>query len=178
VKLEDFSPKDILVNIHGYEKWDKGLTKSTTTKLIQEFPGQVYGISEKGYDNELYGRTHIPDENIIESKPQSGEFNNSNLDLQESEYILLAGGEIGACHWETYEILNQEVENSQFILPATACYGYIPTPNPDEFLLYSLDELLNGALDNQTTIEDSQKLINQSGISKYDPDQTQIGRVF
>lgn len=145
-----FREDDVLFNIHGYTRFDKGLIEGSLTKLINDFPGEVFGVAEQGYSEDLYGFEQIPSENVFFSKPYSGVFDLEN-EIEDPNSVVVAGGELSSCLNESYNILQEEMNDCSFILPTKSCYGYHSSSNPEEYLLFTLDEVLNGDYDTVST---------------------------
>lgn len=169
--INDLSAQDVFVNVHGYEKWDKGLTKEPIENIVEDFPGEIFGVAEEGFGDELHGRENIPDENIIQSRPQQGRFDRRGLGIKDADYVVMAGGEYGLCHHGAYEIMRNEADDAEFIFPPEACFGWYKCSKP-EFMGYRLDELHNGTLPVSDQQYFSQKIIEERGenekMGEYD----------
>lgn len=137
----DFGNKDVLFNIHGYDRFDNGLVEESLTNLMHDFPGETFAVSEPGYAEKIYGIDSVPSENIFYSEPYSGEFK-IDYEFDDPDIVVVAGGELGSCLRESYNILQDEFTDSSFVLPPSSCYGYQPSANPNEHLIFTLEDVL------------------------------------
>lgn len=176
ISIEDLGEKDVLVNVHGYEKWDKGLTRQETESIISEFPGDVYGVAEHGYQDDLYGSEHMEDENVLITAPRTGHFEERNLGIRGANHLVITGGHLGQCHKEVYKILEDEAnEDTEIIFPPEACFGHVASSAPVQ-LLYSLENLQKGNLEG---IEQDQEFFikdvaEKTRLEEYDWNRTSI----
>lgn len=165
--IDDFGEQDVFVNIHGYDRWDiRSQVEEPVERISEEFPGKVFGVAEEGFEDELYG--HEDMDLTIQSRPRSGKFDRRGLEIDDANYVVLSGGEYGACHHSSYEILRSEVDDAEFIFPPEACFGWVECKNPD-LSSYTLDEFQRGTLPVNDQQYFGQKIIERrEDLGDYD----------
>lgn len=176
--IEEFGEDDVFVNVHGYDRWDRGITEDAMRKIAELFPGKIYGIAEEGFEDQLHTRDQTEEENIIRSREEQGRFDRRGLGIENADHVVLAGGEYGFCHNKAYRIIEREVDDAEFIFPPEACFGLAETSNPDLFL-YTFDEFQSGDL----PVEDTTYFVEQIAETKqrheeYDWSQCSIQPVL
>lgn len=178
MEFGEFGEDDVLVNVHGYRKYDRnGLVKEPVEQLADAFPGDVYGVAEAGCGDDLYGREHMPDGNVIRSWEEQGWFDARDLGMADADHAVLTGGYVNACLSHTYEILVEEELQSgtEVILPPDACFAYLGSSNPD-IGEYTLEMIQKGGLDCPDDHETyfMEQLVENAQINRYDWYRTSI----
>lgn len=176
--IEEFGEDDVFVNVHGYDRWDKGITEDAMRRIAELFPGKIYGVAEEGFEEHLHTRNQTEEENIIRSREKQGRFDRRGLGIDNADYVVLAGGEYGFCHNDVYNILETEVDNAEFIFPTEACFGLAETSNPNLFL-YRFDEFQTGDLPVEDTTYFAAKIAEtRQKHGEYDWNQCSIQPVL
>ena len=174
--ISDFGSSDVLFNVHNYDEWASGKTREEVELLAENFPGKIYGLTEKGFEDQLYGVDNV--DSFIQTGEKSGNFQGFDQDIEDADYVVLVGGNFGFCHHDAYSVLDQEHDfDTEFVFPPEACFRRFESPNPD-LGVHTLQEIQDGRLD----IDNDQeyfvrKVAEETGFDKYDWDKCSIQRI-
>jgi hypothetical protein len=164
--ISEFTEEDVLFSLHNYDKWARGQTQGATEDLLEAFPGETYGLHEDDFEHRQYGRENI--DQPIETEDKSGQFSRNKLDIEHPDYVVLAGGNIGECHWQVYDILQKELESdTEFVFPPETCFGYtnLSSPQPG---YHTLEQLQTGELESDFPDYFIDQMASEEGFDKYD----------
>lgn len=125
-----------LIAVHPFPAYDWEMTEKKLLATLQEFQGDRILLhqssSKPDFNRNPYGNSELYDDVIFDQAmgPEgSGRLQEDDAEIMSDNYdkILIGGGEVGACHFETYASLAREIKGER--LEEDAAYTtYIDDP--------------------------------------------------